>query len=222
MFASISLGPYYNRNITETRRTVLEARARGTRILHVILSAQVSVSNPWIEIGLDPHSLYVLGFRPFGSSAWWEFEPEANLPALPEPTRRIIGGTSNYKNLALDELRSIALAPVRFLEMLRDFGGRLDEQGRASAILLLLVVPEALRFNSIQSLCYRWIVRPDLYFQAPDFYYARRHTPGIMDESEIVLDDGVKTTLREWRKRTEEGSVDVQVPWVGARPAGGP
>jgi hypothetical protein len=211
MYAVISLSPYYRQSTRQTRREVLRHRAVRDRTLSVVLSAAGPEAVPFLEVAMDPHSLYVVGFRAFGGPFWWEFEPEGNLPALAGPTRRIIGGPSNYTNLGLAQLDQHVIEPWRFMAEMRDFNGRLDDRGKANAILLCFLVAEALRFDTIQQLCYEWINQTERYFQAPDFHH---RNPGGMTQHRIVFSAEAKATVRSWRTQTADQSPDVMVPWI--------
>lgn len=212
MFGFIGLGPYYRTNIRETRRAVERERRGASRTMTILLGSYVNTASPWIEVALDPRSLYVLGFREHGAAAWWAFEPEANLPRIAGPTRPILSGPSNYNNLDLNGLGGCATEPWQFLADLRDFQGRLDKPGRALAILLLFVTAEAIRFDTIHELCYRWINQPEQYFQDPDFFY---RNPLAMGKHAIAFSPETKACVRSWRNQTEAGSPNVMVPWVG-------
>ncbi|MDO9707969.1 ribosome-inactivating family protein [Paracraurococcus lichenis] len=211
MWSFIGLGPYYRQNIRQTRRDVLRERAGRGRVMHVVLGSPVATTTPWIEVALDPRSLYVLGFRTFKTATWWAFEPEGNLPQLEGETRRIRSGPSNYNNLGLNLLDGCVIEPWQFLADLRDFQGRLDEHGRMLGVLLLFVVSEAIRFDTIHELCYRWINQPEQYFRAPDFYY---RNPTAMSGHAIAFTPAVKACVRSWRTQTNHRSADVMVPWI--------
>jgi hypothetical protein len=211
MYAVISLSPWYRQSTRQTRRAVQRWRGVRDRPISVVLSAAGPESVPFLEVAMDPRSLYVLGFRAFGHPTWWEFEPEGEQPPLPGATRRIIGGSSNYTNLGLAGLDRHVIEPWRFMAEMRDFAGKLDERGKANAILLCFLAAESLRFDSIQQLCYEWINQTERYFQAPDFH---QRNPGGMTNHAIVFTPAAKATVRSWRTLTAAGDADVQVPWI--------
>ncbi len=217
MSAFIQLGPYYGRNITELRRAIAERRAAGA--ITVYLTAPVT--SPVLEIAIDGRSLYVLGFRELGARAWWEFEPDTDTglllpavrPGLLLPAVRIAGGPASYGNLGLTADTEVVMQPWQLVRELAAFDGRLGDAAKKRKLLLLIsLVSEALRFDSVKAACYAYVSNAPAYFGAPEHFH--RH-PEHMAGHRFVFTERLVETVRNWRKRTEAGSPDIGLPWIG-------
>lgn len=212
IYTAVSLGPYYRQSTRQARREVMRHRGEQSRTISCVVSSGIgNFALPFLEIAMDPRSLYVIGFRAWGAPFWWEFEPEGRLPSVPGDARRILGGSSNYNNLGLTLLSGHTIEPWRFVAEIRDFDGKLSTPNKPNMILLCFLVAEALRFDSIQDLCFNWINQPAQYFQAPSHYH---RDPTAMQNHRIAFSDQTKQTVRSWRTLTAAGSPDVQVPWI--------
>lgn len=221
MDALISLGPYYNRNIGQVRQAVRQSRAAGLATMTIYVTAPITA--PMIEVAVDPRAVWVLGFRALHAPHWWEFPRTGDLPPVPGPARPIAGPPASYVLLGLGafarEKGTLVIEPWRLLAALANFDGRLDtDEKRKIIILLIFLVSEAVRFDSMQGLCYRYIAHAERYFSAPDFYYQNRAdlTHHTFDFNWSVRRDGRVMTVQEivdsWRRSSEEGSRDVVLP----------
>lgn len=205
----IQLGPYYNHNITLTRRIVARQRGRGAVTIYV----GAPISAPILEVAIDGHSLYLLGFRRQGDACWWEFESEGNLPAL-SPSRPIVGGPASYQNLGLTADTEVVMQPWRLLTELSGFDGRIGNTAKERKLLLLLIflVAEALRFDSVKAACYEYITNPTGYFSAPDHYHRR---PADLSGHRFVFTERLVDTVQNWRTLTKARNPDIALPWIG-------
>jgi hypothetical protein len=208
MATFIQLGPYYNRNISDARRYLAAHRGRGA----VSVFMQAPITSSLLEFAIDGHSLRLLGFRRSGDPRWWEFEPDdAKLPRL-TPSRRIAGGAATYTNLGLAAGTDVVLRPWLLLQELANFDGRLgDETRKRKLLLLIFLVSEALRFDSVKAACYAYITNAATYFAAPDHFY---RNPADMDGHRFVFTPDLVRTVRSWRTQTEAGRGDVILPWL--------
>lgn len=214
MDALLSLGPYYNRNVRHMRDALRRLRERGAETMVIGLTAPITC--PIVEVMLETHALYVLGFRDRTAPFWWEFAPDGDLPPIPGPKRRVKGPTANYANLGLRELTSHKIAPWRLLNELSCFDGRLGERRKcANVITMIFLASEAIRFQSIHAVCYRYISNAERYFQAPDEYY---RNPEALDDHTMEFSEATKRIVRNWRTASELGSPDIMIPWPGGGP----
>lgn len=209
----ISLGPYYNRCIGQVRQDVERCRARGQATM--IIGVTAPITAPMLEVMVETHALYVIGFRALSATDWWEFDPEETPPLVPAPKRRIVGPPPNYTDLGLDRFSNHRIAPWKLLEEFVRFDGKVDlDHKRKNVILLIFLVSEALRFDSMQGLCYRYVANAERYFQAPDFYYRHQDT---LDDHNFDFDQritiggrsvGVREIVRNWRTSSTAGAGD--------------
>jgi hypothetical protein len=121
-------------------REALEGARSGVHVLE--LSAPVNA--PTIELALDGRSLYVLGWREKGKATWSRFRVDAGAPpVLPGGRHRDVGTTGNYMDLpAPDRYRRSVMA------LLGSLARPAGEYDPADVKLMLLLAPEALRFQS--------------------------------------------------------------------------
>jgi hypothetical protein len=208
MSALIQLGPWYGHNITVARRTIAERRAQGALTVYVT----APITSPILEVAINGRSLYVLGFRRQGEHRWWEFEPDGDQPRL-DPFKRIVRGPATYSNLGLAAGAEVVIQPWRLLKELSEFDGLMgDETKKRKLLLLIFLVAEALRFDSVKDACYRYVSNAATYFGAPDYYYAN---PADMAGHRFVFTEPLVQAVRNWRSRTEAGQPDVGLPWIG-------
>jgi hypothetical protein len=152
----------------------------------------------------------VLGFRRQGEQKWWEFEPDANLPRL-APFERISAGPASYFNLGLQAGTEVVMQPWRLLMELAAFDGLMgDETKKRKLLLLIFLVSEALRFDSVKAACYAYVSNAATYFGAPDYYY---RNPADMAGHRFVFTEQLVRTVQNWRSRTAESS-DIALPWM--------
>jgi len=204
----IQLGSYYNRNITEARRYLAAHRARG--VVSVFMVAPIT--SPVLEIAIDGRSLYVLGFRRQGEQRWWEFEPDGDQPRL-SPFARIARGPATYSNLGLTAGTEVVMQPWLLLQELGNFDGLMgDETKKRKLLLLIFLVSEALRFDSVKAACYAYVSNAATYFGAPDHYY---RNPDHLAGHRFVFTEPLVHTVQNWRTRSMGGSNDVGLPWIG-------
>ncbi|MEJ0018565.1 MAG: ribosome-inactivating family protein [Acetobacteraceae bacterium] len=204
----IQLGPYYNRNITDARRYMAAHRERG--VVTVYLAAPIT--SPVIEIAIDGRSLYVLGLRRQGEQRWWEFEPDGDQPHL-SPAARIARGPATYSNLGLTAGTDVVMQPWLLLQELGNFDGLMGDDAKKRRLLLLIfLVSEALRFDSVKAACYAYLSHADLYFGAPEHFY---RNPADMGRHRFVFTEQLVRTVQNWRTRTAGGNNDIGLPWLG-------
>ncbi len=222
MDALISLGPYYNRNIGQVRDAVRQSRAAELSTMTIYVTAPITA--PVLEIAVEPHAVWVLGFRALNAAEWWEFPRTGDLPPVPGPSRTITGPPASYELLGLNRFAEKnpglhIIEPWRLLQELASFNGRVDtDEKRRNIILLIFLVSEAVRFDSMQGFCYRYVSHAERYFADPDFFYRNQAqlTHHTFDFNWSVMRDGRLMTVREivdsWRRSSEAGSRDVVLP----------
>lgn len=222
MDSLISLGPYYNRNIGQVRNAVRATRAAGQATMTIYVTAPITA--PMIEVAVEPHAVWVLGFRALNAAEWWEFPRTGDLPPVPGRARPIIGPPASYELLGLNRFATKnpgvhVIEPWRLLQALATFNGRVDsDETRKNLILLIFLVSEAVRFDSMQGFCYRYVSHAEQYFRAPDFFYQNKSqlTNHTFDFNWSVWRDGRLMTVLEivdsWRRSAEARSRDVVLP----------
>jgi hypothetical protein len=203
----LQLGPYYGRNITDSRR-FLGTRREG--VVTVYVTAPITA--PLLEVAIDGHTLYVLGFRRQGERSWWEFEPDSDQPRL-DPFRRIAGGPATYFNLGLAAGTEVVLPPWLLLTELAGFNGLMGDAAKKRKLLLLtFLVSEALRFDSVKAACYAYISNSVTYFGAPEHYY---RNPADLGGHRFTFTEPLMQTVQNWRTRTTAANPDIGLPWIG-------
>lgn len=226
MSALVTLSQTYHHSITQARRVLAANRTRGG-YERIFLSAPITA--PLIEVAVDRKSLYVLGFREVaehrgaGKGPWWEFEPDGTLPRLEAPSRIIRSGPASYSNLGLEAGTEVVLEPWHLLNNLAAFDGVMGDAARKRQLLLLIfLVAEALRFDSVKAACHRYAANNEAWFELSDFYRANpthplrpyRLTEGHLSGHRFAFTDALVETVKNWRTRTEAGSYDVALPWI--------
>ena len=219
MDALISLGPYYNRTIGQTRDAVRRSREAGLTTMKIYLTAPIVA--PIIEVAVTPGRVWVLGFKVLNAPTWWEFKRTGDLPPVPGPASPVQGPAASYELLGLGEFAKATppvhvIEPWRLLQALATFNGKIGTNAkRKNIVLLLFLVSEAVRFDSMQGLCYRYVSHAEQYFRAPDFYYRNKSalTAHTFDFTWTVRRDGREMAVGEivdsWRRSAEAGSRDV-------------
>ena len=203
----ILLGPSYGRNITEARRAIGAQRVRGVTTVSLV----APITSPILEVAIDGHSLYVLGFRRHGEQRWWEFEPDGDQPRL-EPSARIISGPATYSNLGLAAGTDVVMQPWLLLQELGNFDGLMgDAAKRRKLLLLIFLVSEALRFDSVKAACYAYVSNAATYFGAPDHYH---HHIEDLGGHRFEFTEQLVDTVRNWSTRSVARNHDIGLPWL--------
>ena len=149
----IQLGDLYSWSINEQRR-----RLSGNRSGIEVFEVSAPINSPKLHVAIDRHSLYLLGWKPISSDQWWAFEENGQLPKLPGGGVRRINGKMDYEFLGLRELDSYNIPPTKLLADLSVFDGKLgDWQKKANAIMLIFLLSEAFRFDSVMLACVNWL-----------------------------------------------------------------
>jgi hypothetical protein len=203
----IQLGPYYGRNITDARRYMATRRAHGA--VTVYLAAPIT--SPILEVAIDGHSLYVLGLRRQGLPRWWEFEPDGDQPRL-GPAARIASGPATYSNLGLTAGTEVVVQPWALLRELATFNGLMgDDAKKRKLLLLIFLVSEALRFESVKAACHAYVSNAVTYFGAPDHYY---RNPEDLAGHRFVFTEQLVRTVQTWSRQSVAGGPDIALPWL--------
>jgi hypothetical protein len=163
--AHIQLSVFFYPFTLKRVRDALEGNRQGI----VVLELSAPISAPTIELAIDRRSLYVLGWRERGKQVWSRFKVETGTPpALPGGRHRDVGTTGNYMNLpAPDRYRRGAMA------LLASLARPAGEYDPADVKLMLLLAPEALRFDSAMLEGMRWLTSEAVEFKAirPELYW---------------------------------------------------
>ena len=144
----VQLSPYfYASTLAKLRRDILADRSGWA-----VVELATPVTSPVIEVALDRRTAYVLGFRLAGRAQWWAFQDrDKPLPRLPGGPCRWSGLSGSYAELGLPA--SINMRPDKLLNLLAAYDGRPDPQFCRAVVLLLFLVAEALRFDSVLMEC---------------------------------------------------------------------
>lgn len=186
---------------------MLEKRREG--VVTVYVTAPITA--PIREVAIDGRTLYVLGFRRQGERSWWEFEPDGAQPRL-DPFRRIAGGPATYFNLVLTAGTEVVLPPWLLLTELAGFNGLMGDAAKKRKLLLLIfLVSEALRFDSVKAACYAYISNAATYFGAPEHYYRNL---ADLARHRFIFTEPLVQTVQNWRTRTMAAKSDIGLPWI--------
>ena len=147
----VQLSRYFYGSTLKRVRDDLAANRTGIAVVEVA----TPINAPVLEVALDRRSVYLLGFRARGAREWWGFVADGCPPALPGGAVRAIRGRSTYPWLGLPE--RINITPVRLLSGLAGFGGTVDSESARRLVLLLFLLPEALRFDNVLMECSRYL-----------------------------------------------------------------
>lgn len=134
---------FYASTLAKLRRHV-----GGNRSGIVDFEIAAPINAPVIHVAMDRQTTYILGFRSVDARHWWAFKEENKpLPALPGLPSRSMGLTGSYTELGFPT--SINLPPEQLLSRLAGFSGTPDGDFCRAILLLLFLVAEAMRFESL-------------------------------------------------------------------------
>ena len=175
------------------------------------------INSPKLHVAIDRHSLYLLGWKPISSDQWWAFEENGQLPKLPGGGVRRINGKMDYEFLGLREFDSYNIPPTKLLADLSVFDGKLgDWQKKANAIMLIFLMSEALRFDSVMLACVNWLTGTWT-MKFTDEIKARvkdwAHSTGRRDRD--VLLEHLPSYLTPARQSVILGETGSQSCWLG-------
>jgi hypothetical protein len=179
----VQLGDLYSWSIKEQRRRLQSNRA-GIEVFEV----SAPINGPKLHVAIDRRSLYLLGWKADTSAEWWAFEEKGRLPKLPGGAAKRINGKFDYEFLGLGDLDSYNIPPTKLIAALCSFDGKLgDWQKKANVIMLLFLLPEALRFDPLFVACVGYLTQN----------WTMRFTPEI------------KAKVKDWAHSTERGDKGV-------------
>ncbi len=115
----------------------------------IVIRLGVPIDVPPIELAIEGKSLYLYGVRAVPDGPWWCFRDFRPRPPDPPgaPARWEIPSDGSYTDLGLPD--TIDHAPLDLLRGVRAFDGRLNPERARDLVALMLLVPEALRFESL-------------------------------------------------------------------------
>ncbi|MES2713222.1 MAG: ribosome-inactivating family protein [Pseudomonadota bacterium] len=141
---------FYASTLAKIRREV-----EGNRSGIIVFEVAAPINAPVIHIAMDRRSGYLLGFRTTEARHWWAFKEEDKpVPTLPGLPSQPMGLTGSYTELDLPP--SINMRPEALLSRLASFSGRGDVDFYRAIVLLLFLVAEAMRFESLLFECQRY------------------------------------------------------------------
>jgi hypothetical protein len=147
----VQLSTYFYASTLAKLRRDLETNRAG--IAQFEIAAPINA--PLVHVAMDRRSTYVLGFRPASGRNWWAFrEAERPLPTLPGAPVQPMGLSGSYTELGLPA--SINMRPEELLNKLASYNGVPDPRFCQAIVLLLFLVAEALRFDSLLMECTRY------------------------------------------------------------------
>ena len=169
----VILGPKYDPTMWDLRKRVSSARKADEPL--VFVKIMTPINSPPIGVAIESGSLYLVGIQT-AKGNWFEFAPEKPVDARPRlpNSRWIMAGARralfSYRALRLESNisgKTNATGEIIFgedaSELVRFFGlwdgqiGRFD--ARRNVWVLIFVICEALRFQSILKACAQWINR---------------------------------------------------------------
>ncbi len=134
---------FYASTIAKLRRHVA-----GNRSGIAVIEVAAPINAPVIHVAMDRQTTYILGFRTTQAPHWWAFkEKDKPLPTLPGLPSRSMGLTGSYTELGLPS--SINMPAEELLSRLAGFSGAPDPNFCRGMVLLLFLVAEAMRFESL-------------------------------------------------------------------------
>jgi len=139
----VQLSPYFYDWSLKRLRSDLEGNRKGLAIVEVA----APINAPTLQVVLDRRTLYVLAFRAAADPMWWGFLEDGCPKSLPGGSVGRINGRSHYSWLGLPE--RISMLPVHLLTHLAGAKGRVSSETAQCIVLLLFLIPEALRFDSV-------------------------------------------------------------------------
>ena len=183
----VQLSPYFYVSTLAKLRNDIGGHRTGI----VVFELTAPINAPLIHVAMDRCSAYVLGFRPAAGSHWWAFrETGKPLPTLPGAASRPMQLSGSYTELGLPS--SINMRPEHVLAQLAGFRGSPDPRFCQAIVLLLFLVAEALRFDSVLLECVR--------------YFSMSY--GTIHPSQFAR------TVRDWNI-TPASDPDVLLPYCG-------
>jgi hypothetical protein len=117
----------------------------------------------------------------------------------------------------------VVLEPWHLLTQLAAFGGTMgDAASRRKLLLLIFLVSEALRFDSVKAACHRYAAHNDAWFELKEFYArnpfhpSRPHRLGEQHLAghRFVFTAELVETVKNWRTATRVGGYDIALPWL--------
>jgi hypothetical protein len=148
----IQLSSFYSSCLADLRRK-LASRRTGWEVVE--LWAPINAEP--VHVALNRKSLYLRGIKAAQASDWWGIPDKQGPPSeLPDGGMKPAKGRGDYSFFGLTT--SYNITPVKFLAALRNFNGDLRQWDNANnAVLLFFLVAEALRFDSVELECLRWL-----------------------------------------------------------------
>jgi hypothetical protein len=147
----VQLSRYFYASTLARLRNEVERNRSGIMVFEVA----APINAPVIHVAMDRRSGYVLGFRTTQARHWWAFkEDNKPLPTLPGLPSKSIGLNGNYSQLGLPP--SINMRPEALLSRLAGFTGGADPEFCRGIVLLVFLVAEAMRFESLLFECQRY------------------------------------------------------------------
>jgi hypothetical protein len=190
----VQLGDLYSWSIKEQRRR-LESTRTGIEVFEV----SAPINSPKLHVAIDRRSLYVLGWKADTSAEWWAFEEKGQLPKLPGGSVKRINGKFDYEFLGLAELASYNIQPTKLITALCSFDGKLgDREKKANVIMLLFLLSEALRFDSVFVACVGYLTQN----------WSMQFTAEI------------KAQVKDWAHSSEQGKTNVLLKHLPKHPNG--
>ena len=179
----VQLSDLYSWSINEQRRRLSTNRS-GIEVFEV----SAPITGPKLHVAIDRRSLYLLGWKTIQAGQWWAFEESGRLPNLPGDSVQRINGGLDYKFLGLRNLDSYNISPNKLMTDLAVFDGKLgDWQKKANVIMLIFLLSEAFRFDSVVLACVSWLTEN----------WTMKFTPEI------------KAKVKDWAHSTGRGDRDV-------------
>jgi hypothetical protein len=142
-----------------TLRRVREA-LEGSRSGLTVIEVAAPINAPTLECVLDRRDLYLHGWREQGTPVWNRFTPKIGKPPdLPGGRHVNLPSDGSYPDLGMRGLgRTDEITPVKLLADLAACRGSIaGPDGWVKVLLLILLVPEALRFDSVMLEGMRWL-----------------------------------------------------------------
>ncbi len=214
MSGFLQLDPIYGHTITVLRQTLSKPSKRARGVFSIFVVAPVT--SPVLEVAIDPLSLYVLGFRRQSEKTWWEFKPTGKLPQL-DNAKPLACGSADYTNLGLEKLinKTVSITPNLLVTRLAYLNGtHIDDDDKWKLLLLIFLVSEALRFDTVKYAGKAYVANADLYFNnrdSPEYY---KRNPGDLVGHSFTFTRALVEMVRDWRKHTQSNHNDLGLPWV--------
>lgn len=222
----VRLNDGWSPDMWDLHKAVVATRSSGDEL--VFVDAWLPINMPPLGVAIESGSLYLIGVRPHGRQ-WFEFMPDTgqSYPGSSVPPQQRLPGSrwimagarpslSSYRALKLDWLirnkpgaTGSLVYPHRPVDLLRFFhgwDGQLDSHdARLSMVVLIFLFCEALRFRSVDTVCFHWLSTRN---QA--LYGADGSIPHMAQPLTITAD--LLHTIQNWDTAAAAGSPDV---WIG-------